>query len=393
MRAVFPGLPPKPCVDDVVENPEIAAEFGRGLPHHGDVLAEELTDHVDECIDGTAGTDDARRPARGAAMVDGVKQPPLVDSQSITEPHRLVQQPDLRGEQRVVDQLHALPGADCSHVKDGIAVAGEHGTGALDGVIGAADKQRHLPGGDVVRTAADRRVDHVDAMRPGLGRDALGRARASRGVDDQYRPRPHRRQQNAFQAHLLNLLVGEHADDDNVGGRPDVGQVGHRLRAEFAHCPPLLDRPAERADLVAGLDEAAHHGSAHAARPDEPDLTHRGYSIDFRAASAASNTAPSAADALAARLAAWRTSFCSSAPAIGASPSRVPPKTAMLPSALLTADPRVNTSHSLSRGIPRESPKLRVLIALPRLALNSRLFKILVIWPLPSGPRWTIGSA
>ncbi len=56
----------------------------------------------------------------------------------------------------------------------------------------------------------------------------------------------------------------------------DVGQVGHRLCAEFTHSAPLLDRPPERADLVTGLDEPAHHRCAHAARPDEPDLTHRG---------------------------------------------------------------------------------------------------------------------
>ena len=90
-------------------------------------------------------------------------------------------------------------------------------------------------------------------------------------MDDEHRARPHRGQQNTFQADLLDLLVGEHADDDDVGVRADVGQVGHRLSAEFTDRSPLLDRPPERAHLMAGLDEAAHHGCAHAARPDEAD--------------------------------------------------------------------------------------------------------------------------
>ena len=51
----------------------------------------------------------------------------------------------------------------------------------------------------------------------------------------------HRGQQIAFQADLPHLVVGEHADDDNVGACSDVGQVGDRLRAEFAYGVPLLD--------------------------------------------------------------------------------------------------------------------------------------------------------
>src|SRR4051812_25296645 len=224
-----------------------------------------------------------------------------------------------------------------------------------------------------MRTAADGRIHHVDAMRRGFSSHTFGCPRAAGGVDDEHRFGPHRGQQNAFQADLLHLLVGEHANDDNVGVCTEVGQVGYRLRAEFTDGTPLFDRPAEGADVVACLDEASHHGCAHAAGPDEPDLAHLGYSIDFRAASAASNTAPSGADALAARLAAWRTSFCSNPPAIGASPPNAPPKPEMLPKALLTADPPLRTAHSRSRGTPSDSPNSRVLIALPRLALNNRL--------------------
>jgi hypothetical protein len=127
-----------------------------------------------------------------------------------------------------------------------------------------------------VWTSADRRVDHVDAVRPGLGGDALGGAGATRGVDDEHRFASHRGQQNTLQADLLDLLVGEYADDDDVGLGTDVGQVGYRLRAEFTHTPPLFDRSPERAHLMAGLDKATHHGPAHAPCADEPDPSHRG---------------------------------------------------------------------------------------------------------------------
>ncbi|MDT5193566.1 MAG: hypothetical protein QOH20_320 [Mycobacterium sp.] len=86
---------------------------------------------------------------------------------------------------------------------------------------------------------------------------------------------------------------------------------------------------------------------------------HRGWCINVSAVSAMVNTEPSGAEAAAARLVACRTSFCSRPPAWGASPSRLPPKTTILPS---------------------------VLIALPRLAVNNRLFRILVTWP-PQGGR------
>jgi hypothetical protein len=79
------------------------------------------------------------------------------------------------------------------------------------------------------------------------------------------------------QTHLLDLLVGEHADDDNVGVRAHVGQVRHRLGAEFTHSSPLLDRPPQRTNLVACLDKSAHHGPAHAPGPDKPALKSMDY--------------------------------------------------------------------------------------------------------------------
>ena len=97
----------------------------------------------------------------------------------------------------------------------------------------------------------------------------------ARGVDDEHRVASHPGQQDAFQADLLDLLVGEHADHDDIGLSADVSQVGDRLCTEFTYGSPLFDRSAKRTDLVASLDEAAHHGCAHAARADEPDLGHR----------------------------------------------------------------------------------------------------------------------
>lgn len=77
-----------------------------------------------------------------------------------------------------------------------------------------------------------------------------------------------------------------------------------RLCAERGDRPALFVRPTERAYVMAGLDETSDHRAAHAAGPDESDAGHRGYSIDSNAVSAAVNTEPSGADALAAMVAA-----------------------------------------------------------------------------------------
>src|SRR4029453_16579658 len=94
-----------------------------------------------------------------APSPDRVEQPPLVDPEPVAEPRGLMKQADLRGEQRVVDELHALPGADGPHVKEGGPITCQHRTDVLDGVVGAPDEQRYLPCRDIVRAAADRRVD------------------------------------------------------------------------------------------------------------------------------------------------------------------------------------------------------------------------------------------
>src|SRR5215213_2958236 len=111
---------PQSGINRVVEQPEFAAEFCRSFAHDGDVLADEFADHFDERAHRTARGDDARYPAGRAAVADRVEQPRLVDAEPVTEFDGFMQQPDLRGEQRVVDELDALAGADGADVKDGV---------------------------------------------------------------------------------------------------------------------------------------------------------------------------------------------------------------------------------------------------------------------------------
>jgi hypothetical protein len=76
--------------------------------------------------------------------------------------------------------LSRTEGAD---VQDRVAIGGEHRPDTCDGVIGTADEKREGTRGDVVRTAADRGVDDIDARR--LDGDRLYGARASGGVNDE----------------------------------------------------------------------------------------------------------------------------------------------------------------------------------------------------------------
>ncbi len=108
------------------------------------------------------------------------------------------------------------------------------------------------------------------------------------------------RGEHAGRTHLRHLLVGEDADDEDLGVPGDVVKSRDGLRAERRHRSTLLARPTQHADVIAGFDETRDHRAAHAARPDESDSCHRGCSMDSSAVSAAVNTEPSGADALAA---------------------------------------------------------------------------------------------
>ena len=72
-----------------------------------------------------------------------------------------------------------------------------------------------------MRAAADRRVDHGDAA----GGDRLGSARAACGVHDEDGIGSHRLDEAVPQTELLDLVVGEHTDDDDLGVFRHRGEI------------------------------------------------------------------------------------------------------------------------------------------------------------------------
>ena len=226
------------------------------------------------------------------------------------------------------------------------------------------DEQRHPPGGDVVRTAADRRVDDTSTC------DRLRRRSPRRCAGFRWcavtstAPGGIAATQIVVQADLPDLFVGEHAHDDDVGARrrrrpASADRAAHRIRATAARFSvvrpsartswpastsrrtigaPMRPAPTKPTCVIAGSPStSARRRRRRTPRPRVPTRCRRGSRRAGR---------PSAA--------VHRRSARGS--------SRVPPNAAMLPSALLVADPRVTTSHSLSRGMPRDSPSSRVLI-------------------------------
>jgi hypothetical protein len=135
------------------------------------------------------------------------------------------------GEQGVVDQLDPLAGAERADVQDGVGVAGQRGADLLESGRGAAGEQGEAGGRDVVRAAADRGVDNRDPERGGASGDVLGGARAPGGVDHQDGALRHRVEQAAGQAGLLDLLVGEDADQDGDRAFGGFGDAGDGVRA------------------------------------------------------------------------------------------------------------------------------------------------------------------
>jgi hypothetical protein len=201
-------------------------------------------------------------------------------------------------EQCVVDQLHLLAGAARTDVQDGIAVAAQHRSQSCNDVIGASDEQGDPAGRDVVRAAADRRIDDIDSV--GTCGDGLDRFWARGRVHNQRRTRRHGRQQRAVQADLPHLFVGEYAEHHDIGLRPGLGHLADRANAQLLEVAALIGGSAHGADLMPGRYQAGRHGPAHPPRADEPDF-HRGCSIKVSAASAASSTAPPWAAAWSAR--------------------------------------------------------------------------------------------
>ena len=239
-------------------------------------------------------------------------------------------------------------------MQDRIAVAGQHRPDPLDGVVGTADEQRDRPRGDVVRAAADRGVDDVDVpvtraaialVRSAGCRWCAGPAAAPGGIAAS---------SAGVETHLLHLLVGEHADDDDVGAVGDVGRpatgcapsslIARRFSSVLPSARTSWPASTRRRTMGAPMRPAPTNPTRVMASSSSRKRSSARVIHGLQARVGGVNTAPSGADALAARFAAWRTSFCSRAPAIGASASKVPPKAAMLASALLVADPPLSTS-------------------------------------------------
>ena len=216
------------------------------------------------------------------------------------------------------------------HVQDGVAVAGaQQGWTRSTASSDAADEQGHVARGDVVRAAADRRVDDVDAA--GVGRRSLSAVRGLPVVWMTSTAPGASRQRDRSQADLLHLLVGEHADDDRVSAlgdaRPDRSPAA---RPSSLTARALLDGSTERARRR-GLASTSRRtiGLPMRPAPTKPTSRHRGKSIDCKCGvgGVEHHAALGSRCACRAMLAACRTSFCSNAPAMGASWSRVPPKT------------------------------------------------------------------
>ena len=99
------------------------------------------------------------------------------------QPHALGHQPDLRREERVVDQLHQLTRTGAADMQDRVTVGAQQRVHARHRVVFAPDEQRHPARGNIVRTSAHRSVDHVDPA----GGDRLCGSRAPRCVNDEHR--------------------------------------------------------------------------------------------------------------------------------------------------------------------------------------------------------------
>jgi len=166
-------------------------------------------------------------------------------------------------------------------VEHRVAVRPQYRLDPFDVRLGAAHQERHVAGGDVVRAAAHRGVEHADAVRRGLGGDGAGGTRAAGGVQDEGRSLGHRLEQAAVQADLPDLFVAEDAHADNRRAAARLGDLRHRVRAHVLQGLARRLRPAEHADLVAGRHETVHHRTAHPSGPDEPDA-HRGLPMAFR---------------------------------------------------------------------------------------------------------------
>ena len=151
----------------------------------------------------------------------------------LAEPGRLGDQTDLRGEQRVVDELDLLAGSDRTDVQHRVAVAAT----APDGRASTAPSVP--PTHSVTRPAAmscgPPLTGASTTSTPRAGASAAS-VSAVRGLpvvcSTSTEPARHGRDQRR-RGNLADLVVGEDAHHDDVGAVGDVGRVRDRGGPEF----------------------------------------------------------------------------------------------------------------------------------------------------------------
>ncbi len=183
----------------------------------------------------------------------------------------LAQHSDLRGEHRVVQQLHPLARARSPPTcRIGSPYAASVGRADSRAVVIPADEQRDVPGRDVVRSTADRRVEHGDRRRR---RGQRGRRCA--GCQWCARPAPNRlasaassppsRHASRTWSSVKTQITTTSAPTATSSSPVTAVAPSSAMAAHFS-----VDLPSTRTSWPAST-RRAHHRGTHAARTDEPD--------------------------------------------------------------------------------------------------------------------------
>ena len=145
------------------------------------------------------------------------------DAERLPERERVIGERQVAREQRVVDELHGLPGADRPYVEHRIPECLEHRSTPLGGLLVTSDRDRQLTSQRDLPTAAHRHVEHDDAaLRRCLCKLTAGRRRDRRvNGDDGARSAAGEHSVLAFE-HLTHVVVGPHADADDIATRRQI---------------------------------------------------------------------------------------------------------------------------------------------------------------------------
>ena len=183
---------------------------------------------------------------------------------------RLQQADRVDPQEQVVHGLADLAVADLAEMGVVGAEAAVDRAAALDHLRPAADQrqQRALVGGEAA--AADRRVEHVDALRAGALVERLdGVGLGGRGHRDDRSGRERGEQPVRSEHHLVHLVVVADADDHEIGGARHLGGRLRRRGAGVARLGELLLVDVAGRHRMAVLDQMLEHGQPHP--PDADD--------------------------------------------------------------------------------------------------------------------------